>query len=205
MNRLGRAAQGAIPVILAALALAVGGCLGEPISKKVGPGGTITLTLAGIRSGVVFGYGSTLFGTDVQRGQLRFVLCPMSSSPLCATGAAAVPRGFALESLFVTRSATDSASPAGLDGAHRTTTAVIQIPASDDLKPAPGTYRLEPRIVTPQGIESLAVEDGFVRTLGRRLWRSPDLTHLCSREVDQEVDRSGSLLERVYPFIWIPR
>jgi hypothetical protein len=138
-------------------------CTGEPISKRVGPGSTVTVTLPELLPGVTPGYGSLLAGSDAQRGSVSFVLCA-GAFPGCDPSPTLSPRqGYRVTTTYLTRAQADQASrSAGV----RLVGAVIDIPALGDHVPAPGVYRLEPRLLAPNANTEVAmVPESAVRTL----------------------------------------
>jgi hypothetical protein len=150
--------QGAVFAVL----LLVVACTGEPISKRVGPGATVTVTLPETLPGLPIGYGSAIGGADRQRGALAFVLC-VPSVPGCDPSPGLTPRqGYRMETTYVTRAQADRAAPRA---GERLIGALLQVPSQGDHRPAPGTYLLEPRITPPGQPEVPLTAESTFRTL----------------------------------------
>jgi hypothetical protein len=155
--------------VLAVLLMATA-CTGEPISKRVGPGATVTVTLPETLSGLPIGYGSAIGGADRQRGELTFVLCVLSA-PGCDPSPSVSPRqGYRMQTTYVTRAQADRAARRA---GERVVGAILQVPSTGDHRPLPGPYRLEPRLIAPGAAEVALTDASTIRTLEITAEESP--------------------------------
>ena len=147
-------------LVASVLALA---CTGEPISNKVGPGSTVSVSLPELVPGMSPGFASTLAPEDRQRGGVTFVLC-LPTFPGCDPAPSRVPRqGYRLTTSYFTRAEADRASARAGERLH---VAAVQVPAAGPHRPPPGKFRLEPRLVRAgAAVEVPLIPEARIRTL----------------------------------------
>jgi hypothetical protein len=151
-----------LPVAL----LALDACASTMLPHQVRAGGSF-LSAFDANPSAAMGFASRFAGPDAQRGAVLFVLCPRDRA-LCEVGSPLHPApGALLETQLMTRVSADPFAPASLAGRIEepglgismplpgAAVALFRVPPREEGGPVPGLYRLEARILTPNGIEDL--------------------------------------------------